>query len=99
VGPGTPGAHPDLRPLAFRALRGCASRLALDAALEALDGGRSLLGRRRLPAPTAEVREALGVALSPPWADHADVGWIAAAAAQAREPEYATWLRELAAAP
>jgi hypothetical protein len=99
LGPGAPGAHPDLRPLAFRALRGCASRLALDAALEALDGGRSLLGRRRLPAPTAEVREALGVALSPPWADHADVGWIAAAAAQAREPEYATWLRELAAAP
>ncbi|CAN5645035.1 hypothetical protein BH23GEM11_BH23GEM11_06950 [soil metagenome] len=92
-----PGAHPDLRPLAFRALRGCTSRVALDAALEALDGGRSLLGRRRLPAPSAEVREALAVALSPPWADHADVNWVAAAAAQAREPEYATWLRELAA--
>jgi len=99
LGPGAPGAHPDLRPLAFRALRGCTSRVALDAALETLDGGRSLLGRRRLPAPTAEVREALGVALSPPWVDHADVSWIAAAAAQAREPEYATWVRALAAAP
>ncbi|TVP43028.1 MAG: hypothetical protein EA350_14410 [Gemmatimonadales bacterium] len=94
-----PGAHAALRPLAFRALRGCTSRVALDAALAALDGGRSLLGRRRLPAPSAEVREALGLALSPPWVDHADVGWIAAAAAQAREPEYATWVRELAAAP
>jgi len=87
----------ELRPLALRALRGCPARPALDAALQVLDGGRTLLGRRRLPPASPEVREALGVALSPPWRGHPDTGWIGPALelAAPRDPDYAAWVRAL----
>jgi hypothetical protein len=96
-----PGADPErtaeLRPLVLRALRGCPARPALDAALRVLDGGRTLLGRRRLPPASAELREALGVSLSPPWRGHPDTAWIGPALqlAAARDPEFAAWAREL----
>lgn len=87
----------ELRPLALRALRGCPARPALDAALQVLDGGRTLLGRRKLPPASPEVREALGVALSPPWRGHPDTGWIGPALelAAPRDPDYAAWVRAL----
>ena len=87
----------ELRPLALRALRGCPARPALDAALQVLDGGRTLLGRRKLPPASPEVREALGVALSPPWRGHPETSWIGPALelAAPRDPDYASWVRAL----
>ncbi len=58
-----------LRSLAVRAIGTSRVPLALDALLEICDGGRSVLGRRRLAPKSPELVSALK-ALSERWADH-----------------------------
>jgi len=53
--------EPSLRALAIRGLRHSRSNLALEVLLEVCSGGKSLLGRVRLNAPTPEVLAAVGV--------------------------------------
>ncbi len=61
-------AFPGLRSLAVRSLRRARSSLALEALLEVCDGGRSLLGRRKLASKTPELVAALGI-LAEEWGE------------------------------
>ena len=63
------GRDVELRALGVRALRRSRSNLALETLLELCSGGRSILGRMKLAATTAEVVSALQV-LDEVWAEN-----------------------------
>jgi hypothetical protein len=77
----------DLRALAVRALGRAREKPARDALLRLVDGGRTMLGRPRLAAPT---RLAVGAvrALSQGWRTDPAVAPILALAAASPEPEF-----------
>jgi hypothetical protein len=80
------GAAADVRPLALRALGRCRDRMALTCLLEATDGGRTLLGRPRLPAKSRELLAALR-ALADGWAEEPEAAAVLARAARSEDPE------------
>lgn len=55
------GRDPDLRVMAVKALRHSRSNLALEVLLEVCDGGKSILGKVKLPPVSRELLAALGV--------------------------------------
>lgn len=79
-------ATDELRLLAIRALGRCRDDEALDALLELVDGGRTLLGRPKLAAPTPICVAALR-ALSDGWRKDADAAEMLALAAASSDPE------------
>jgi hypothetical protein len=79
-------ASSELRILAIRVLGGARSEAALEALLAIADGGRSLFGRRRLPAKTPELIAAVG-ALASGWAGEVRAGEVLALAALSEDAE------------
>jgi hypothetical protein len=64
-----PAVDAELRALAVRVLGASRESLALRTLLRIADGGKSLLGRRRIAPPTPEVLAALAT-LAGPWTHH-----------------------------
>lgn len=93
-----------LLPLGLRALRSLPvppdaelrNRVA-EGVADLLQGARSFLGRRRLPAPSPEVREAVTLLLAPGWREAPAARWIPAALVQARgrDPGWEALAREV----
>ena len=79
------GRDPDLRAMAIRALRHSHSNLALETLLEACAGGKSILGRVKLPPTSSEVLAALGV-LAEVWSEDRRSAAYLNAARRARDP-------------
>jgi len=75
----------DLRAMGVRALRHSRSPLALEALIEVSSTGKSLLGRRKLAAPSAEVIAALEV-LSGTWSKGSKARDILGAARRSKNP-------------
>ncbi|MEX2526032.1 MAG: hypothetical protein WEA09_00215 [Gemmatimonadota bacterium] len=85
--------HPDLRPLAIRAMKSSRSSLALKALLGVCDGGKSLLGRRKLASASPELHAALGV-LRHQWREHPDAAWVFQAAEASKDADIRNWMTE-----
>jgi hypothetical protein len=79
------GRDPDLRAMAIKALRHSNSNLALETLLEACAGGKSILGKVKLPPTTSEVLAALGV-LAEVWSEDRRSAAYLNAARRARDP-------------
>jgi hypothetical protein len=81
-----PALDPELRVLAVRALGVSREPLALRTLVHLADGGRSLLGRRRLAAGSPEVVAAVA-ALAAGWRTHADAAAVLALARQSADAQ------------
>jgi len=77
---------PNVRVLAIRALGGARSQAARDTLLGLTQGGRTLLGRDKLPAKSPEVLAALAT-LAAGWASDPAVRRVLARAGSAKDPE------------
>lgn len=80
-----PAVDPELRAQAVRALGVSREPLALRTLVRLADGGRTLLGRRRLAAATPEVVAAVS-ALAAGWAAHVEAGAVLALARGSGDP-------------
>jgi hypothetical protein len=76
----------DLRVLAIRALGGTTAPTARDTLLGLTQGGRSFLGRRKLPPKSPELLASLR-ALAAGWADDSSAQGVLARAAASKDPE------------
>jgi len=79
----------DLRVLAIRALGGSKAPAARDTLLELTQGGRSFLGREKLPPKSPELLAALR-ALAAGWAGNASARRVLARAAASKDPDIRT---------
>ncbi|HEV7587421.1 MAG TPA: HEAT repeat domain-containing protein [Longimicrobium sp.] len=83
---GDPALEPELRVLAVRALGASREPLALRTLVRLADGGRSLLGRRRLAAGSAELVAAVA-ALAAGWSADADAAAVLALARKSADAQ------------
>jgi hypothetical protein len=77
---------PDLRVMAVKALRNSHSNLALEALLEVCNGGKSILGKVKLPPATPELLAALRV-LGETWPEDDRAAETLSAARKAKDAE------------
>ncbi len=100
LGPGAPEGLPLLALHALQGLGPPRDRAVRDAVAEAaathLDGGRSLLGKRRLAASSPESREALQLLLRPGWKEAPAARWIPDALTRTGDPDLLASLVESA---
>jgi hypothetical protein len=82
-------AQADLRVLAIRALGGTRALAARDTLLELTRGGRTFLGREKLPPKSPELLAALR-ALAAGWAGHATARHVLGRAAASKDPDIRT---------
>jgi hypothetical protein len=100
LGDDAPAGLPVLALRALHGLRAPPDRATRDSVAEVvaqhLDGGRSLLGKRRLAPSSPEAREALSLLLSPGWREAPAARWIPDALARSTEPDFLAALAETA---
>jgi hypothetical protein len=83
---GDPALEPELRVLAVHALGASREPLAVRTLVRLADGGRSLLGRRRLAPATPEVVAAVA-ALAAGWSANADAAEVLALARRSADAQ------------